>query len=193
MTLVSKKDSLAKWALLHDGRLHPDAWDVLRRFFTDQNRLISTDVKIAVKPEDWLPFRMSGRGSPTPAFVLFGVIYCKRSWLNETRMWKWTATGKEWTKNGDTADLSAAAGWGNLAHEIYHILQYKRAGRFASVKSIAAFFSGIIKSVLSSRKLWDHESVPAEREAIAFQDFVVDVIRREFDDHWFVQWEDYNG
>lgn len=190
---MSKKDSLAKWALQHDGRLHPDVWDTMRRFFTGENRLISTDIKIVVKPEDWLLFKMSGRGSPTPAFVMFGTIYCKRSWLNETRMWKWTATGREWTKNGDTADLTTESGWGNLAHEIYHVLQYKRSGRFAGAKLIASFLGGILKSVLSSFKLWDHESVPMEREAIAFQNFVVDVMRQEFTDHWFVQWEDYNG
>jgi hypothetical protein len=115
-------------------------------------------MKVVLKPSDWLFFGASGRGRPTPCFVLFGTIYVAEGILNhpmQPSLARW----------GNHCDLTTPGGWEFLAHELFHVVQYKRAGVFGM---LGKYIGGIAKSLFGRRRLWDHSRIPFEQEAIEF-------------------------
>mgnify|MGYP001493662927 CR=1 FL=1 len=135
------------------GRLHPEVQAVVVGVGGPDG------VEVRVRPVDWLWFRLSGRGSPTPAFVDGGVVYCAEGWLNGER-------GAPWGNR---------TGWRALLEEVKH------GGQGGSTNRVAWYLgrlADVIRSIPGG-KLWDHTRIPMEKEAIAWARESADLITEE--------------
>lgn len=115
--------------------------------------------------------RLSGRGAPTPAYVLFttfSVLPNVLGYMDEDPNfgdWRfWHPTGMA-----------------QIFHELWHVHQCIRDGRAAMLR---AFAGGVIRSIPHG-KLWSHAHVPMEREAMRMQErFRVEAAKRPSDFSW---------
>ena len=101
------------YAILHK-RLHPEVVQYIRPEFPDKTL---NAVRISIWPKDWVIFRLSWRGSPTPAFVTGKTIFLAENFLNKP--------GRTY---GNTMDLTTEEGWETLLHEIVHVHQFVSRG-----------------------------------------------------------------
>lgn len=125
--------------------------DTLRMFRETWTVLMDlTTVQVRLDKAGW--WKLSGRGTETPCYTIGNAIYFAPEVLNKT--------GYHY---GNTLDLATPAGFATLAHEIFHVYQYRRDGR---LKSAALYLKGIISSLFKG-KLYDHASFVNEVEALA--------------------------
>lgn len=152
--------TVEEWAKQY-GRLHPDVALLLGPYFKIDLR----QVKIEVHPTDWWAFGKSGRGMPTPIFVVFSTVYVVEGFLNKP--------GRTWTNTCDLAN-ETGEGWKQLAHELKHVEQYETDGGAAM---IWRYLSGLVRSwwATGGARSWYHSSIPFETAAEAF---AVDVAKR---------------
>lgn len=157
------------------GLLHPLVSGELQPFFPSFGL---SGVRISIKSADWLFFRLSGRGRSTPCFVVGRTVYFAEGVLNGKAM---SVVGK-W---GTHFDLATPAGWATLAHECFHVQQNVDGGW---LRMIGAYVGGVVRS-LGSGRLWDHQRIPYEQEAIAFEDRVFKSFASR-SRGWFTVWGD---
>lgn len=103
---------------------------------------------VKVMRDDWLPFMVSGRGSPTPMFVIGSSIFVATTLMS----------GKEF--RGNTFDLPT------FGHEAYHVQQFHRKGWWWL---FIQYIRGVVMSYSKKRILWDHASIPMEVEAMRIE------------------------
>lgn len=109
--------------------------------------------RVEVRPDNWAPFLVSGRGSPTPVFVVGSVVYVAGGAL-------------QGRVHGNTLDVRTAEGAATLAHEVYHVSQYLGRGW---LWMLWAYLSTVWKSMTQTRLWWDHAQSDMEQEAIRFE------------------------
>jgi hypothetical protein len=173
---VSPQPSVEAYARKH-GTVHPDVVVTLREFFP---RMPWSNVRILVQPRDWRPFALSGRGSPTPMFVVFNTIYVTEGFLGAAgRLW-----GNKtclWNETGE--------GWETLVHELKHVEQYLLDGGW---RMILRYIGGVFRSLVYSggSRSWYHKSIPFEQEAIGFARVVRGSIVGRADPRFWAKWKE---
>lgn len=143
------------------GRLHPENVAVLQPFFAPL-RFDVHQVRVRLVPA-WFG-SLGARGSPTAMAVFLRTWYVIPGVLDADgrvrgNVWSWTQP----------------AGIANFAHEAYHVYQYERDGFF---RLYGLFAWGIMQSLLAG-KLYDHQRIAPEREAIAFERQVEAQLRQQ--------------
>lgn len=133
-------------------RLHPEIIRAMKPFFKEYGWDLSK-TRIQIVSPYW--GKLSGRGSATAAFVIGNTVYIMRGALNKRGL----VRGNSW-------DLATINGFSTFAHEVFHTYQNNRDGL---IKFVTSLLYGIFKSIIRSRKLYDHKFFEYEREAIAFQ------------------------
>jgi len=142
------------------GKLHPAIINKMQKFF---KHFDLGKVKIKLVSPSW--GKLSGRGGPTAAFVIGGTFYIMRGAINRRGLIR----GNSW-------DLSVPVGFATVAHEIFHVYQYKRDGFF---KFSMNFFAGLFRSITKSKMLYDHKYFVWEQEAIKFDTMVKAAVKNE--------------
>lgn len=146
------------WALAWN-RLHPKVVEFLQPLFGDDLDLSTVRLIVYPKNTSWLH---------TTVWVLGDKIVFRKLHLNqEFAQWRVDKDdGRNWYKSNGAIDLAVYHGMVTLAHELRHVWQSRSLPWW---KQWWRFGWGIMKSLWYERRLYSHNQVWQEQDAIEFQ------------------------